>query len=402
MRIQEVVTPKTPRGTGGPISLSPRLLQLATLARTIDGFLLPFADHFRAQGWRVSAGCGDIESMRGRLGQRFDALHQIPWARTLLSLGNYTSALREVRRVVSEGAYDLVHVHTPIAAFLARFALRGMRDRTKVVYTAHGLHFGCSSRPYALSPFFYAERLAGRWTDAMAVINQVDLRIAREHNLCSGGKVFYTPGIGVDVARLSKRLENLETRPRKRAELGAGQGDFVLLMAAEFNPGKRHRDLLQAAATVEDPRLRLWFAGDGPGEESCRQMARQLGLADRVRFLGWRSDVPDLIQAADATTLPSEREGLPRSIMESLALGAPVIATRIRGTEELLANGAGLLFATGNIGQYADCIRQLAANPDLRRSCSHAGRERVREFDIARVLECYAAIYGELLGQLRV
>jgi glycosyltransferase involved in cell wall biosynthesis len=105
-----------------------------------------------------------------------------------------------------------------------------------------------------------------------------------------------------------------------------------------------------------------------------------------------------LIQASDATTLPSAREGLPRSIMESMALGVPVIGSRIRGIEELLAEGAGMLFDLGNIDEFTECIRQLATKPPLRRACAQAGLERVKLFDIGRVLECYERIYSEVLG----
>lgn len=379
----------------------PRLLQLTTVAQTFKAFLLPFADHFRARGWHVAAGCGDIESARDLLGARFDALHPIPWARTLAARKNYTDAIRELQRVVREGRYDLVHVHTPIAAFLTRFALRNMRHRTKVIYTAHGFHFGCSSKPVFLSPFFHAEKIAGRWTDALAVINQVDLRNARAHRLCAGGTIYHTPGIGVDVAQFAARLGEANPRLRKRSELGVSDQEFLLLMIAEFNPGKRHLDLFEAVKRLQGQPLRLFLAGDGREFAKHQEIARNMGISDRVHFLGFRPDIPDLIQAADATTLPSAREGLPRSIMESMALGVPVIGSRIRGIDELLAEGAGLLFELGNVDQFTACIRQFITDPASRQACARAGLLRVRNYGIARVLDCYEQIYGDLLAQLR-
>lgn len=380
---------------------APRLLQLTTIARTIDAFLIPFADHFRPRGWHVAAGAAEVDCLRDRLSPHFDALYQVPWARALVALGRSARAVGEVRRIVAEGCYDLVHVHTPIAAVLARFALRDMRSRTKVIYTAHGFHFGCSTKPVWLSPFFHAEKLAGCWTDAMAVINQVDFRIAQDHRLCRGGKIYSTPGIGVDVSKFAARLSHAEIRPKARRALGVSDREFMLLMIAEFNPGKRHADLFAAVERLRNLPLRVFLAGDGRDFEKQKQVVREMGLADRVHFLGFRSDIPDLIQASDATTLPSAREGLPRSIMESMALGVPVIGTNIRGIEELLADGAGMLFDAGNVSQFTECIRRLATDPELRNACARAGLERIKRFDIERVLECYDLIYSDMLAQLR-
>jgi hypothetical protein len=157
------------------------MLQVATIARTITSFLLPFGDHFRKMGWHVAAGAGDVQTARTQLESHFDRVHQVPWERSLTSPRNYTVVTRALQDLVRAERFDIVHVHTPIAAFLTRFALRNMRATTKVVYTAHGLHFDESSA--WRHPIFWMERVASNWNDALILINRPDYEFAQKYRL---------------------------------------------------------------------------------------------------------------------------------------------------------------------------------------------------------------------------
>ena len=239
-----------------------------------------------------------------------------------------------MRQIVLEQGYDLVHVHTPIAAFLTRFALRKLRPKVKVVYTAHGFHFGHSDESPYVSPFIYVEKLAASWTDGLFVSNREDFDTAREYRLVDDDRLFYSPGIGIDLEHYHRHTIPLDEIRRVRSELGLGSSDFLLLMLAEFIPSKQHRDALKAFELVAGPDIHVAFAGDGPLFDEIKAAGANLKFSRHLHFPGYRHDIPALIAASDATVLSCRQEGLPRSIMESIALGTPVIGSRTRGITE--------------------------------------------------------------------
>lgn len=377
---------------------APRLLIASSVPSTLTAFLLPYAAHYRRRGWRVDAisnGAPDCEACV----RAFDQVHHVPWTRSPRDPVNLSQAPRVLRRVVARHSYDLVHVHDPIAAFVTRFALRRARRRlgVRVVYTAHGFHFHRGAPALRNLVFRSAEYVASAWTDHLIVINREDLDAARSFPLARRGGVTYMPGIGIDTAAYAPEHVSDDAVARVRAELGLAPGQPLLLMVAELNAGKRHRDAIEALARAGRDDVVLAFAGEGPLAGDLAALAVRLGVAARVRLLGFRSDVPALLRASFALILPSEREGLPRCIMEASSLERPTIATRIRGVVELVDASSGVLSEVGDIDALSRAIRDLADDPELAATMGAAARERVRAFDLARVIELHDALYARLL-----
>lgn len=182
--------------------------------------------------------------------------------------------------------------------------------------------------------------------------------------------------------------------------MGDTGGDSLILMIAEFSPGKRHKDIIEALALTKDPSIRLAFAGKGPRLEEIRELAASKGLADRVSFLGFREDIPLLISAADATALPSEREGLPRSVMESMALGTPVIGADVRGVRDMLADGRGTLVPLGDVVKLAEALKKhKTATPETEAIIKKA-KERAENYDVQKIIKLHEEIYDEVTGRL--
>jgi glycosyltransferase involved in cell wall biosynthesis len=372
------------------------MLLLTTLPVTLSAFLTPFARHFRSKGWHVAAGASQLTAASPSLVSSFDRVYDLPWVRSPLGLGNW-QALNTIRSIVERGGFDLVHVHTPIASFLTRLALRKRQKSTKLVYTAHGFHFGFNDKTPYLNPYFCIEKIAARWTDSLIVINQRDFQTCKEFTIINPERLTYMPGIGVDLQQYQRPLDYSEVRARERARLGVTPEVFLLLMIAEFNPGKRHRDLLEAVRQLQDRPVHLMFAGEGAIFEQIRTMAADYGLSSRVHFLGFRRDVPAIVAAADACVLPSEREGLPRSILEAMAMERLVIGSRIRGIEELLSDDCGLLFPVGNIERLADTIRRALDDEALRAACTRNAHAKVRQYSLENVLKAHEDLYNRLL-----
>jgi lipopolysaccharide/colanic/teichoic acid biosynthesis glycosyltransferase/glycosyltransferase involved in cell wall biosynthesis len=374
----------------------PRLLLTATIAATLRGFLLPIAAHFRGRGWRVDGMArgvsGDPECVAG-----FDRVFDIDWSRNPLRLDKLFGTPRRIRELVEREGYDIVHVHTPVAAFVTRFALRNLRLRGKpsVIYTAHGFHFHRGGPRLRGAVFRRLERIAGRWTDRLVVINREDEAAARALRLCE--HIRYMPGIGVDTSFYAPERAQPADLERLGRELRLEPGSVMFLMVAEFNPGKRHRDAIAALARSGDPRIVLALAGEGREFEAMRRLAESLGVAARVRFLGQRLDIPALVRLARAVVLPSEREGLPRSLMESLSLAVPAIGTNIRGISELIGADRGILVPLGDTAALADAYRRLAANPDEARAMGERGRAAMAGYDVRVILRMHEELYDEAL-----
>ena len=342
-----------------------KLLIATTIPGTIRAFLLPFAAHFREKGWTVDAMAADISSSE-ELAPHFDSLIDMPWSRSPLDLKNLSLAPR-IRGVVSDGGYDIVHVHTPVAAFVTRYALRKAAwsgaGRPKVIYTAHGFHFHRGGSAHRNFIFRTLEKTAGRWTDHLVVINRDDYDAAKRYGIVPEERLTFMPGIGLDFAKYNRAAVSEADISRARANLGLTPEDVLFTMIAEFIPRKRHMDTLSALSEAKRPDIHLAFAGAGELMESIRSSAASMGLKENVHFLGHVKDLTAMIIASRATLLPSKHEGLSRAAMESVCLGVPVIGSDVRGISDVVKDNRGILYPVGDTLLLRDAMVQIADTP---------------------------------------
>ncbi|MDR1978103.1 MAG: glycosyltransferase [Synergistaceae bacterium] len=348
----------------------PKLLIVTTVASTLRAFLLPYARHFKKMNWTVdamSSGVSDCEECR----KAFDRCHEMSFNRNPMSVKNFGSANSKIREIVAAGKYDIVHVHTPVASFVTRFALRkrtsfpnSQASCPKIVYTAHGFHFYKGGNPFKNAVFAALERLAGDWTDHVVTINREDQEAALAFKIATKEHLSLLPGIGLDFTRYSPAAVEIADVKKFHANLKLEKGDELFLMAAEFIPRKRHKDALHALAKTGKKNFHLAFAGTGPLEEAMKRLASKLGIESQVHFLGERTDVPLLMLSSRATILPSAQEGLSRSVMESICLGIPVLGADARGIRELVsAPGRGALFPAGDPAALAAAMILSVEDP---------------------------------------
>lgn len=185
--------------------------------------------------------------------------------------------------------------------------------------------------------------------------------------------------------------------PQLRADLAGPQRSPVVLTVARLDAQKGHSTLLEAAAQL--PGVRFALAGEGERRATLEAQAAALGIADRVLFLGYRQDVPDLLASCDLFVLPSLYEGLPLSILEAMAATRPVIGMDVGGTDEAVIHGeTGLLVPPSDPRALAAAIRRLLDDRDLACRLAQQGRERLRrEFSCERMVERVTGIYNEIL-----
>jgi glycosyltransferase involved in cell wall biosynthesis len=357
------------------------------------GFLLPYADHFRQRGWTVDALTGPGDALVDLSGH-FDDVHVVPWSRRPADRRNVSAALPTVRRLLARGRYDLLHTHTPVASTISRAAVVGLRRKPAVVYTAHGFHFRAGGSRLANLGYAAVERVMGRWTDRLVVINDEDYAAARR--MLDTDRVVLMAGIGLDLERYRPDSASAEDIARIRSELGLAPAHVLMSVVAELNPGKNHETVLRALARNGDPDIHLALAGAGPERQRLEELAAGLGVSDRVHLLGVVADVRPLVLASASTILLSRREGLSRAVMESLAMGIPVVGSRIRGIADLVGRHGGLLVAPDDVDGAAaalDAVQALPRGWQLRTALA----EQLASLSLVRLLHQHDDMYADLL-----
>jgi len=381
------------RPGGSPAgSSSPRILFVTTVAGTLRAFLIPHMQMLQERGWHVEAAARFGNSSKGeQLIKAGFTAHRIPFHRHVLAGGNLLAIWR-LWRLIQTGRYDIVHVHTPVAAMVGRLAARLTRPRPAVLYTAHGFHFHRGAPWYHWLFLYPAEWLAGRWTDGLIVMNEEDVHNGRRLGFVQEENLFFVHGVGVDIDWYGGAA--IDGR-KVRSELGLSPDDVLITCIAEFTRGKNHKLLLDTwqRVTGSQANAHLLLVGGGP---YLREVKRRLDSweSPRVHLAGHRADIPSVLRATDVLVLSSRREGLPRCIMEAMAAGRPVVATSARGSRDLIEHGVnGLLVEREDVAGLAEALVTLIQDPGLRFDMGKRGREKIKEYALDRVLDEMWLIY---------
>ncbi|MDB8564135.1 glycosyltransferase family 4 protein [Turicibacter sanguinis] len=317
---------------------------------------------------------GDIGQLDG-----IDVIkHQITYNRSPLSLQTIKS-YKEIKKLIEEEKFDLIHCHTPVAAMLTRLAARKVRKKgTKVIYTAHGFHFFKGASILSWLIYFPVEYICSIFTDILITINQEDYQLAKR--FMKTKKVEYVPGVGIEVEKFkSIRLD----RDNKREELGIPKGSILLLSVGELSKRKNHQVVIEALSLLNDSRIHYCIAGQGDLEEYLNNKIGLLGLQNQVHLLGYRKDISEICKCADAFLFPSLQEGLPVALMEAMACGLPIICSKIRGNVDLIqVNKGGILCEKNDEWLFQNSIKSLIDDENLRLSMKERNLEYIKKFDI--------------------
>lgn len=277
---------------------------------------------------------------------------------------------------------DVIHPHNPSSL---HYAVLGKKvSRGRIVMTYHGEGKGTARMPSARE-----------WRELDALVAVSEGAAAQISHWPHGGKLSAIRN-GVQFVPASRE------RAAVRAELGLGD-EPIGIIVARLDRLKGHAVLLRAAAALRDRGLpfTLLVAGDGAERAPLEALAVELGLgADRVRFLGFRKDVPDLLAASDFFVLPSETEGLPLSVLEAMAHRLAVIATPVGGVPELVPDEHhGLLVPVRDVDALAQALARVVADADLRATLgAHAQARCQGEFGFDRMTRQYVELYRKVIG----
>ncbi len=352
-----------------------KICQLCAVDFTMARFLLPLMRAMADAGHEVVGICAsgpELNTVRAA-GFRVIAL---PMSRSMAP-HRVWRAFRALRAVLRRERFDLLHVHTPVAAAVGRAAAAATVPR--VVYTAHGFYFHDRMPIFKRAGFIAIEWLAGRITDTLFTQSAEDAATARRLHLCRTGDVLAI-GNGSDPGWFSP---DPAARARVRTTLGVAQDRVVIASVGRLVAEKGFPELITAMRNVD---AELWVIGArlasdhaGPVHDALNMATTDPVLRARVSFFGQRDDVPDLLRAADVFCLASHREGMPRSIIEAMLTGLPVVATDIRGSREEVVDGAtGTLVPVNNPKALAQALQALSDDACLRSRYAAAGLARAR------------------------
>ena len=305
------------------------------------------------------------------------------------------NGLTRLTKFLRREPYRIVHTHTSKAGFVGRLAAR-LAGVPVIVHTVHGFAFHEAS-PVPVRRFYSAlERLASGWCDRIVSVSEFHRAWAIELGICGPGQITAIPnGIGEVVRNREAGLAEL------RREMGARHGDLVILSMARLAADKGLNYLIEAAAILPqtERRVQIVIAGEGTERERLEQLASHLGVTERVRFLGFRKDVGDLLAACDLVVLPSLREGLSIALLEAMAAGKPIIASSI-GSQREVASHADLarLVRPADARALADAIVTLSGDEAQMTRLGMTARAVYEGcYTENRMLQAYRQLYFDLL-----
>lgn len=330
-----------------------KILFVATVPEHFEYFYLPYFEMLSAGGWEVYTACCGCETLPG-----CKKNYQLSISRSPLKPANIR-AFFQLKRIIAENDFDIVHCNTPVGGVLARIAaVRARKKGTTVIYTAHGFHFYRGAPLAGWLVFYPVEKLLSRFTDCLVTINAEDYETAVKK--LKAHKTVFIQGVGYDDAKFFKHSGDI--KQRLRLENGFGSEEILLVYVAELNANKNQALLIRALAKISAryPQTRLLLVGPDSENGKCLRLARSLGLEQKVIFTGRRDDVDRILPMCDIGVASSLREGLPVNIMESLACGLPVVASDNRGHRALVRNGEnGFLVGPNDAGAFADAVLRL-------------------------------------------
>lgn len=378
-----------------------KILHVCAIGLTAKHLLLPQIDYFLSRKLSVEIACclgPEVEQLQ----QQGYAIHPIQIDRQIAPVLNLAS-IYQLTKLIRQNQYDLVHVHTPIAAVIGRIAAK-LAGIKRIIYTAHGFPFHEQSSPFQYRFYFTVEKLCTPFTDLTLTQSYEDFLTAQKTDLFPPNKVRYL-GNGIDIERFDRnRLDptnQIQLRKSLRIPDAAG---LIIGTVGRLTRKKGSGYLIESAAKLllQFPNLHILVIGGQlssdpePFQVELVEQIRTLGIEDHVTLTGYREDIPELLGLLDIFTLPTfTHEGLPRCILEAMSMGLPVVATDIRGCREAVVHGkTGLIVPPQNSVNLLEALGTLLSDSDLRQVYGKAGRQRVEaEYDerlvFQRLAECY-------------
>lgn len=329
----------------------------------IQKFCIPFIESLHTKGWIVDVACRMDMPV-----PECDTAYDLPCNRNPFR-GSLFKSVKALKEIIRKNEYDILVCSTVVGSMIARLAAAPFRKRgLKVIYMCHGIHFfpGASLGRWAMG--YPIEKLLASKTDAIIVTNNLDLELANKY-LKKIPVIEKSHSMGVNLSRFRDAALTATERVEKRSAFGLALNDFVLSYVAEIIDNKNQIMLVNAFEIIRKsiPNAKLMLIGPEHDDGSLRKFVESKGLEKDILFLGWRSDVPQLLHLADAYVASSKSEGLGLNLIEAMACNIPVVATKNRGHLEIVKHERnGFLVDIDDCEAMANYVLQLHGDAELK------------------------------------
>lgn len=389
---------------------------IVTRADSIGGAQI----HVRDMTYRLLADSHRVSVLTGSEGPLTDILHDagvevriLPHLVRPMNPFKDLLAILETRRALKDLKPDLLSTHTAKAGFVGRVAAWTLGIPS--IFTVHGWQFAEGISPFQRLVVEGLERFTAKICRKIITVSEYDRELALRRKVVPPEKMITIhngmPDVPKELVRWLSHNEDDSSLPlhkRESASLDAPPmrplSPVRLIMVARLQPQKDHPTLFRALAELTDRNWTLELVGDGPDREALQSLARELEVADRVIFSGQRLDVPQRLKDSDVFVLATRWEGFPRSILEAMRAGLPVVATDVGGCRESVVDGeTGFLVPREDPVQLRDRLRLLIDSPELRVQMGQKGRKRFEEnFTFEGMYERTVAVYREVLSNTQL
>ena len=316
---------------------------------------------------------------------------QVDFTRHPVLSRNNIQAIKQLRKYIREYKIQFVHCNTPIGSFCARIAAK-LEHIHCVLYTAHGLPF-YNGAPFKANLFKFLEYRMARITDCAVVMNQEDYHSFEKMHLRKG-KIYKIDGVGIPIRKRTAGI-----REQKRKELGIPDDIPVIICVGRLEKLKGYPISIEAFSRTQDKKAQMIICGMGHEEESLKELVLDLHCEDRIKFLGFRNDVFELMQASDIYLLTSYYEGLPRSVMEAMNANIACIVSDARGNIDLIQNQKnGLVVQRSSVEQTVNALDVLMKDCALRERLSKQASNDVMKYKASNIVEQYSKIYHDVIS----
>lgn len=369
-----------------------KILFISNISNSITNFSIPSIQAAKSLGYEFHMAANYSEFIDDATKYNV-TIHHVDISRNPFSLKNI-KAYKQMLDLIKEEKFDVIHCNTPIGGILGR--LCGKRANvTKIIYTAHGFHFYQGAPLINRTIFKWAEMWMARYTDVIITMNEEDYKAAQKFKIRNNGKVYYVPGVGVETTKY--QVADVDTKELRNL-LGLSSEDIVLISMGDLINRKNYEVSIRSIAKANNNKLHFLICGKGPELERLQKLAADLIVEHQIHFLGFRTDIKELLAIADIFLFTTYQEGLPRSMMEAMAAGLPCIASKVRGNADLVEEGVGgFLIHPDDIDGFSEAINILASDKELREKMGKNNKAIIKRYDVKNVKKEMLSIYKKIL-----
>lgn len=343
-------------------SFMKKVIIVANVAKEhILKFHVPTIKMLKDNGWTVDVACAGEEKV-----PYCDKQFNMVYKRNPISFKTF-SGIRQLKKILKEGEYDVLYCHTPTGGVVSRCAVKGLKKKPFVLYMAHGFHFYKGAPLINWLLYFPIEWLLSFRTDMLVTVNKEDFENAKKLKMgMKDIRIFHE--MGVNKQKFSQTFDD-GVKDALRREFGIKSGETVVTYVAELIKNKNQIVLIKALKLLLDRGCKVKLVLVGPEHDggAFRAYTEKAGVSDSVVFAGWRSDVPAILSITDIYAASSKREGVGLNLVEAQYSHVPVVASSNRGHREVVEDGVnGFLVKPSDDKGFADRIEELVKSEDLR------------------------------------